>query len=172
LQNLLSPRVDATIPARAYARLVPKKGRSPNARQCDRYLPPVRPPPPLIADPRRHQRRAVWIDPVVFRAITIPWNNIIIPVRPYHGRDDKPLPWWFTDDSGRPRLSCATKRPQATQHQGRSESQRCGHCPHASASLPRRQINELKRLVQVQLVRLKSDGRGRRDRGALIAGHR
>src|SRR5690349_2932487 len=32
----------------------------------------------------RHYGRAVWIDPVVLRAITISWNNIRIPVRPYH----------------------------------------------------------------------------------------
>jgi hypothetical protein len=121
----------------------------------------------------RHYGRAVWIDPVVLRAITISWNNIRIPVRPYHRhRDDKPLPWWwFTNDFGRPRLGYATKRPQVTQHQGRSESERCGHYPHASASLPQRQINGLRGLVQVQLRGLKSDGWGRRqDRGALIAG--
>src|SRR5712671_1351260 len=109
----------------------------------------------------RHYGPAAWIDPVVLRAITISWNNIRIPVRPYHGhRDDKPLPWWFTNDFGRPRLGYATKRPQVTQHQGRSESERCGHYPHASASLPQRQINELRGLVQVQLRGLKSDGGG------------
>ena len=103
----------------------------------------------------RRYGRAVWIDPVVLRAITISWNDIVIPVRPYHGRDDKPLPWWFTNDFGRPRLRYASKRPQTTQHQGRSESQRCGHYPHASASLPQRQINELRRPVQVRRRGLK-----------------
>src|SRR5258707_2710380 len=90
----------------------------------------------------RYYGRAAWIDPVVLRAITISWNNIRIPVRPYHGHpDDKPRPW-FTNDFGLLRMCCATKRPQVTQHQGRSESERCGHYPHASASLPQRQINE------------------------------
>ena len=51
--------------------------------------------------------------------------------------------------------SCAWATPlnvsQVTQHQGRSESERCGHYPHALASLPQRQINEHLGLVQVQL---------------------
>ena len=62
----------------------------------------------------RRYGRAVWIDPVVLRAITISWNNIIIPVRscPYHGHpDDNPLPW-FTNDFGLPRMRCGTERPQ------------------------------------------------------------
>jgi hypothetical protein len=90
----------------------------------------------------RHYGRAVWIDPVVLRAITISWNNIGIPVRswPYYGHHDKPHPW-FTNDFGLPRMGCGTKRPQVTQHQGRSESER-GHYPHTSASLPQSQINE------------------------------
>jgi hypothetical protein len=33
-------------------------------------------------------------------------------------------------------MGCGIKRPQVTQHQGRSESERYGHYPHASASLP------------------------------------
>ena len=88
----------------------------------------------------RRYGRAVWIDPVVLRAITIPWNNIIIPVRscPYHGHPDD-LPW-FTNDFGLLRMRCGTERPQVTKHQGRSESY--GHYPHASTSLPQRQINE------------------------------
>src|SRR5262249_42452757 len=56
----------------------------------------------------RHYGWAVWIDPVVLRAITISWNNERIPVRswPYHGHpDDKPLPW-FANHFGRPRLGC------------------------------------------------------------------
>src|ERR1700692_1490560 len=89
----------------------------------------------------RHYGPAAWIDPVVLRAITISRNNIGIPVRswPYYP-DDKPLPW-FTNDFGLPRMGCSTKRPQVTQHQGRSESER-GHYPHTSASLPQIQINE------------------------------
>src|SRR5438874_13451811 len=84
----------------------------------------------------RHYGRAAWIDPVVLRAITISWNNIRIPVRPFHGHpDDKPHPW-FTNDFGLPRMGCCTKRPQVTQHQARSESERYGHYPHALASLP------------------------------------
>ena len=88
-------------------------------------------PAPIDAH-HRHYGRAVWTDPVVLRAITISWNNIIIPRRlSYHGhRDDKPLPW-FTNDLGFPRLGCSTRRPQITQHQGRSESERYGHYPHA-----------------------------------------
>gem|GEM_PF-2816645 len=98
--------------------------------------PPVWPPPPLIADPRRHQGRAVWIDPVVFRAIAISWNNIIIPRgRPYHRRrDDNPR--WSTNDLCFPRPGFSTRRPEAAQHQGRSESACNGHDLHASASLP------------------------------------
>src|SRR5260370_14467482 len=86
----------------------------------------------------RHYGPAAWIDPVVLRAITISWNNIIIPGSwPYHHGhpDDKPHPW-FTNDFGLPRMGCGIKRPQVTQHQGRSESERYGHYPHASASLP------------------------------------
>jgi len=89
----------------------------------------------------RHYGRAVWIDPVVLRAITISWNNIGIPVRswPYYGHpDDKQPHRWFTNDFGLPRMGCGTKRPQVTQHQGRSESKR-GHYPHTSASLPQSQ---------------------------------
>src|SRR5258708_8664035 len=82
----------------------------------------------------RHYGPAAWIDPVVLSAITISWNNIVIPVRswPYHGHpDDRPFPW-FTNDFGLLRMRCDTKRPQVTQHQGRSESERYGHYPHAS----------------------------------------
>jgi hypothetical protein len=87
----------------------------------------------------RHYGRAVWIDPVVLRAVTISWNNIRIPVRswPYHGHI-KPRPW-LTNDVGVPRMGWGTKCPQVTQHQGRSESERYGHHPHASTSLPQRQ---------------------------------
>jgi hypothetical protein len=102
-------------------------------------------PPPtrniyLLISIAYHRRygRPVWIDPVVLRAITISWNDIIIPVRSCHGHpDDNPLPW-FTNDFGLPRMRCGTNRSQVTQDQGRSESHR--HYPHASASLP--QINE------------------------------
>jgi hypothetical protein len=84
----------------------------------------------------RHCGRAVWIDAVVLRSITISWNNIIIPgSRSYYGRDDKP-DRWFTNDRGLPRMSCRTKRPQITQHQGGSESER-GHYPHMLVSLLR-----------------------------------
>jgi hypothetical protein len=38
-------------------------------------------------------------------------------------------------------LGCGTERPQVTQHQGRSESER-GHYPHTSASLLQNEINE------------------------------
>lgn len=85
----------------------------------------------------RHDGRAVWIDPVVLWAISISWNNIGIPIRPLHGHCDvKPL----TNDFSSPRMGCGTQRPQATQHQGRPESER--HYPHVSASLPQRPINE------------------------------
>src|SRR5260370_30455313 len=99
----------------------------------------------FLLSPIAHHRyygRAVWIDPVVLRSITISWNNIIIPGSwPYHGHpDDKPHPW-FTNDFGLPRMGCGIKRPQVTQHQGRSASER-GHYPHASASLRQSQINE------------------------------
>lgn len=81
---------------------------------------------------------AVWIDPVVLRAITISWNDIRIPIRswPYHGADEKPFPW-FTNHSGRPRLGCRTKRPQIKQHQSRSES----YGPHPHASPPCHRAN-------------------------------
>jgi hypothetical protein len=84
----------------------------------------------------RHHGPAAWIDAVVLGAITISWNDIRIPVRSFHGHpDDKPLSW-FTNNFGILRMSCDTRRSQVTQHQGRSESERYGHCPHASASLP------------------------------------
>jgi hypothetical protein len=100
-------------------------------------------PPPIDAH-HRHRGRAVWIDPVILRAITISWNNIIIPRSwCHHGQpaDEKPLPW-FANDFSLPRLGCCSKGPQVTQHQGRSKSERYGHYLHASASLPQRQINE------------------------------
>ena len=80
----------------------------------------------------RHYGPAAWIYPVVLSAITISWNNIVIPRSwPYHGHvDDEPLPW-FTNDFG-----CSTRRPQVAQHQGRFESERYGHYSHALASLP------------------------------------
>src|SRR5258708_17716391 len=84
----------------------------------------------------RNYGPAAWIDPVVLRSITISWNNIIIPGSwPYYGPDDKPHPW-FTNDFGLSRMGCGIKRPQVTQHQGRSESERYDHYPHALASLP------------------------------------
>ena len=88
----------------------------------------------------RHYGRAVWIDPVVLRAISVSRNNIGIPVRSWH-RDDKPHPWWFTNGFGLPRMGWGTKRAEVTQHQGRSESER-GHYPHTSASLLQNQFNE------------------------------
>jgi hypothetical protein len=36
-------------------------------------------------------------------------------------------------------MGCDTKRPQVTQHQGRPESERYGHYPHALPSLPHTQ---------------------------------
>jgi hypothetical protein len=82
----------------------------------------------------RHYGPAAWIDPVVLRAIAISWNDIRIPVRHRHP-DDKPRPW-FTNDFGILRMGWGTQRPQVTQHQGRSESERYGQYPHASASSP------------------------------------
>jgi hypothetical protein len=102
----------------------------------DGCSPPVWPPPPLIEAPRRHQGRAVWINPVVFRAITISWNNIIVPRSwPYYGHRDNNPPW-FMNDLCLPRPGFSTRRPEVTQQQGRSESARDGHYLHASASLP------------------------------------
>ena len=84
----------------------------------------------------RHDGPAAWIDPIVLRAITISWNNIVIPVGswPYDGYpDDGPFPW-FTNDLGRLRMCCGTKHAQVTQDQGRSQSY--DRYPHASTSLP------------------------------------
>src|SRR5437868_9947510 len=70
----------------------------------------------------RHYGPAAWIDPIALRAITISWNNIVIPVRscPYHGHpDDRPFRW-FTNDFGLLRMRCATKGAQVTpQDEGR-----------------------------------------------------
>ena len=52
----------------------------------------------------RHYGRAVWIDPVVLRAITISRNNIIIPVRPYDGHRDV-----NRSGSGLPRMGCSRR---------------------------------------------------------------
>ncbi len=81
----------------------------------------------------RHYGPAAWIDPVVLRAITISWNNIVIPVRSclYQGHPgDGPFPW-LTSDVGLLRMRCNTKCPRVTQHQGGSESERYGRYPHA-----------------------------------------
>jgi hypothetical protein len=98
--------------------------------------PPIRPPPTLIADPRRFQRRAVGIDAIVFRAITIAWNHIVIPRRwPDHRRrDDKPL-LRLTNDVSFPRPGFSTRRPEIAQHHGSSERARDSHDFHALASL-------------------------------------
>jgi len=87
-----------------------------------------------IADDR-HDGPAAWIDPVVLGAITISWNNIIIPVRsrPHGHPDERPFPW-LTNDLGILGMRCGTKRAQVTQDQGRSQSY--DHHPHALASLP------------------------------------
>ena len=64
----------------------------------------------------RNHGPAAWIDPVVLRAITISWNDIVIPVRSclYHGHpDERPFPW-LTNDFGLLRMRCDTKRPQVT----------------------------------------------------------
>src|SRR5258707_1286631 len=83
----------------------------------------------------RHYGPAAWIDPVILRAITISWNNIRIPVRPFHGHpDNEPHPW-FTNDFSLPCVGCGGRGPKVTQHQCRSESERYGHYPHASPSL-------------------------------------
>src|SRR5262249_49756578 len=64
-----------------------------------------------IAD-HRHHGRAVWIDTVVLRAITIARNDVGIPIRihPYLGRDVKPVPR-CTHDMGLPRLRGRSKSP-------------------------------------------------------------
>ena len=101
----------------------------------------------------RHYRPAAWIDPVVLRAITIPWNNIVIPVGSwrYDGHpDDGPFPW-FTNDSGRLRMRCGTKRAEITQQQGRSQSY--NRYPHASTSLPQSlDATRISRDVRVRAV--------------------
>jgi hypothetical protein len=117
------------------------RGRSPRPPGMrsvwrDGCSPPVWPPPSLIEAPRRHQGWPVWIDPVVFRAITISWNNIIIPGSwPYHGHLDN-NPSWFMNDFCLPRPGFSTRRPEITHYQGRSESARDSHYLHVSASLP------------------------------------
>src|SRR5437764_15247469 len=58
----------------------------------------------------RHDGRTVWIDPVVLRAITISWNEIIIPVRHYNRRDDKPQTLWLSNELCRHRLQLARNR--------------------------------------------------------------
>ena len=81
----------------------------------------------------RHYGAAAWINPVVLSAITISWNKIVIPVRscPHHGHpDERPFPR-FTNDFGLLRMRCCTKRAQATQDHGRSQSY--DHYPHALA---------------------------------------
>src|SRR5215471_8995364 len=95
--------------------------KTPSVRQPQRNRFLLRPKPYY-----RHYGPAAWIDPVVLRAISISWNDIRIPVRSWR-RDDKPDPW-FMNDFGRPRMRCGTERPQVTQHQGRSESERQDHC--------------------------------------------
>jgi hypothetical protein len=84
----------------------------------------------------RHYGPAAWIDPVVLRAITISWNNIVIPIGSwrYDGHPDDGPCSWFTNDLGRLRMRYGTKRAQVTQDQGRSQSY--DRYPHASTSLP------------------------------------
>ena len=84
----------------------------------------------------RHHGPSAWIDPVVLRAITISWNDIVIPVgsRRYDGHpDDGSFPW-FTNDLGGLRMRCGAKRAQVTQGEGRSQSY--DRYPHALTSLP------------------------------------
>jgi hypothetical protein len=86
----------------------------------------------------RHHGPPAWIDPVVLRAITISWNDIVIPVgsRRYDGHpDDGPFPW-FTNGL---RMRCGTKRTQVAQDHGRSQSY--DRYPHALTSLPHTACN-------------------------------
>jgi hypothetical protein len=105
--------------------------KTPSVRQPQRNRYVLRP----IAD-YRHDGPAAWIDPVVLRAITISWNNIVIPVRSCrdHGHpDERPLPRFPNDFVLR--IRCCTKRAQVTQDQGRSQGY--DHYLHGLASLPR-----------------------------------
>ena len=89
----------------------------------------------------RHHGPPAWIDPVVLRAITISWNDIVIPVgsRRYDGHpDDGSFPW-FTNDLGGLRMRCGAKRAQVTQGEGRSQSY--DRYPHALTSLPHTACN-------------------------------
>jgi hypothetical protein len=125
-----------SAPARPISTMHTAKTQVVRQPQRNRYL--LRP----IAY-HRYYGPAAWIDPVVLSAITISWNNIVIPVRswPYDGHpDDGPFPW-FTNDLGGLRLRCGTKRAQVTQDQGRSQSD--GRYPHASTSWPRRANTQL-----------------------------
>jgi hypothetical protein len=100
----------------------------------------------------RHYGPAAWIDPVVLSAITIPWNNIVIPVRscPHGHPGERPF-LWFTNDFGLLRVRCGTKRAQVTQNQSRSQSY--DHYPHALASLPHTQPRPNSDLRQRSLSR-------------------
>ncbi len=83
-------------------------------------------------------RAPAWIDPVILRAITISWNDIVIPVgsRRYDGHpDDGPFPW-FTNGL---RMRCGTKRAQVAQDHGCSQSY--DRYPHALTSLPHTACN-------------------------------
>ncbi len=132
------PRIACSIgalPASAPARPISTMhtAKTPGVRQPQRNRFLLR---PIVY--YRHYGPAAWIDPVVLGAITISWNNIVIPVRSclYHGHpDDRPFPW-LTNDLGVLRMRCDTKYPRVAHHQGGSESERYGHYPHALASLP------------------------------------
>jgi hypothetical protein len=93
----------------------------------------------------RHHGSPTWIDAIVLGAITISWNNIVVPVgsRPYDGHPDEgPFPW-FTNNLGGLRMRRGTKRAQATQDQGRSQSY--DRYPHALTSLPHAACPQLQR---------------------------
>jgi hypothetical protein len=101
----------------------------------------------------RHYGPAARIDPVVLSAITISWNNIVIPVRSWlhHGHpDERPL---FTNDFGILRLRRDVKRRQIAQNQGHSESERYGLYSHALASLPYQPSGDVRLRAAVRAYR-------------------
>jgi hypothetical protein len=99
----------------------------------------------------RHYGAAAWIDPVVLRAITISWNNIVIPVGncPHHGHpDERPFPR-FPNDLGLLRMRCRTKRAEVTQDQDCPQSY--DHYPHGLASFATHSLDPTRTSGDVRL---------------------
>jgi hypothetical protein len=127
--------------------------------------------PPSLPQPQRNENflipiayygkygAAAWIDPVVLRAVSISWDDIRIPVRRHHGRNDV-----NTRGSGRPGLDGCSQR-QSRCHKGQNDNKRSEWAVGALHDLsPNRPMHTLSVMGVCR--------KGQADRYSIICGHR